>query len=83
MSLFDKGYSRRRIPSAKFEQWKQLETLTLALNSKDNLSTYVICSGMLYGNGEKLFHDMFKAAWLSKQEHRIIGDGKNYPPWFM
>mmetsp|Transcript_45282 Transcript_45282/g.111196 ORF Transcript_45282/g.111196 Transcript_45282/m.111196 type:complete len:707 (+) Transcript_45282:43-2163(+) len=70
----------RRTPSAKFDAWKTLETLCLSLNSKNNLSAYVVCAGILYGSGEHVLHDMFKAAWLSQQSHRIIGPGNNYIP---
>lgn len=44
----------RRIAVGKFEQWKMIETLALALNSQDNLRACVVSAGLLYGNGEKL-----------------------------
>lgn len=50
-------------------------------NSKKNLKTYVLCSGILYGNGEDVFYNHFKQAWLQDpQDLTIYGDGKNRIP---
>jgi len=44
---------------------KALETLCISAgNSKPNLKSYVLCSGILYGNGEDVFYNHFKNAWL-------------------
>ncbi|EER19609.1 hypothetical protein Pmar_PMAR012592 [Perkinsus marinus ATCC 50983] len=45
-----------------------------------NSGEYVVCSGILYGNGEIAFYDDFRAAWLGQETHRIIGDGDNIIP---
>ncbi|KAF4752379.1 hypothetical protein FOZ62_030901, partial [Perkinsus olseni] len=71
---------RRRVPSSRYRSWKTLETLALSLNSLDNINAYVVCSGVLYGNGELAFYDDFRAAWLGEDTHRIIGDGENIIP---
>lgn len=63
----------RRIPSKRYEKWKTIETLVMSLNSKDNLTTYVVAAGAMYGHGEGPFYPAFKAAWLGLQTHRIIG----------
>ncbi|KAF4665073.1 hypothetical protein FOL46_003898, partial [Perkinsus olseni] len=71
---------RRRVPSSRYRSWKKLETLALSLNSLDSINAYVVCSGVLYGNGELTFYDDFRAAWLGEVTHRIIGDGENIIP---
>jgi len=70
----------RRIPSPGFEAWKYLETLALSLGPKEKLRPHVICSGILYGNGETTFNEMFKAAWLTQPVHVILAPGDNYIP---
>jgi len=71
---------RKRIPGPKYMEWKTMETLVMALNSKENLRSFVISAGVLYGNGEQTFHNLFKASWQSKtDELRILG-GENVIP---
>ena len=58
----EKDFTLRK-PSTKYESFKSLETLCLSAgNSKKNLKTYVLCSGVLYGNGEDVFFKHFKVA---------------------
>jgi hypothetical protein len=41
-----------RRPSPKYEQIKSIETLCLAAGkTRESLKSYVLCSGVLYGNG--------------------------------
>lgn len=70
----------RRIPSSSHEAWKYLETLTLSLGSCTQLRPHVIAAGTLYGNGETVFNELFKAAWLTRPTHAIIAPGDNYIP---
>lgn len=70
----------RRVPSPAFESWKYLEALALSLSSKEKLRPHVICAGILYGNGETTFNDLFKAAWLTQPTHAIAYPGSNYIP---
>mmetsp|Transcript_24982 Transcript_24982/g.79359 ORF Transcript_24982/g.79359 Transcript_24982/m.79359 type:complete len:771 (+) Transcript_24982:64-2376(+) len=70
----------RRVPTPKFQEWKTIETLTLALKRKGNIRPYVVCAGVPYGNGEEAFLGLFKAAWQNKDTLRIIGSGANYIP---
>eukprot|EP00913_Durusdinium_trenchii_P032559 g30481.t1 len=65
----------RRVPAATYEAWKYLETLTLSLGSKANLRPHVIGAGVLYGNGETTFNELFQAAWLTQPIHKIIAPG--------
>jgi adenylate kinase len=50
-------------------------------NSKKNLRTFVLCSGILYGDGEDVFYSLFRQAWLQEPPALpIIGDGRNRMP---
>ncbi|CAE8617758.1 unnamed protein product, partial [Polarella glacialis] len=60
--------------------WKYLETLTLSLGSCKNLRPHVVGAGVLYGNGETTFNELFQAAWLTQPIHNIIAPGDNYIP---
>jgi len=81
VSYKEKDYARRK-PSAKYEIFKSIETLCLSAgNSKKNLLTYVLCGGILYGNGEETFANYFKQAWLQDPAAlSYIGEGKNVIP---
>jgi len=72
----------RRNPAQEsvYEAWKYLETLTLSLSSRESLRPHVIAAGILYGNGETTFNDLFKEAWLTRATHSIIEPGDNYIP---
>jgi len=81
MELKDSDLDRRTPDqSSAYEAWKYLETLTLSLSSKEGLRPHVIASGILYGNGETTFNDLFKEAWLTRATHSIIDSGDNYIP---
>ncbi|KAF4661836.1 hypothetical protein FOL46_005555 [Perkinsus olseni] len=73
-----------RCPSAGGPtQWKALEDRALALNDKENVTSYVVCHGVLYGRGELpgIFYDLFKEAWIGRKESiRICGAGGNRIP---
>ncbi|CRG95286.1 P-loop containing nucleoside triphosphate hydrolase, putative [Plasmodium gallinaceum] len=77
--VFSESDYFKRMSSNYFEEYKSVETLILSLNSIKNLNTYVVASGLLYGNGENIFFSIFKNAWLSKDNH-IIDKGNNYIP---
>lgn len=50
-------------------------------SSKNNIKSYVLCSGVQYGFGEKVFYECFKQAWLQQPaELEIYGDGRNKIP---
>lgn len=43
--------------------------------------TYVIASGVTYGEGEEIFHFLFKSAWLGVSPFlKIFGNGQNILP---
>ncbi|KRX09632.1 P-loop containing nucleoside triphosphate hydrolase [Pseudocohnilembus persalinus] len=71
---------RKALP--KYEILKQIETLCLSAgNQKSNLKTFVLCSGILYGDGEDVLYNHFRQAWLQDPaELTIYGEGKNRIP---
>ena len=59
---------------------KEMEDKLLKIN-KENVKVLVVCSGMLYGQGEILFKNFFKAAWMQEpQALPFLGDGSNLIP---
>jgi len=49
-----------RVPHQDFEYLKTLETLAMsAVNTQPKLTVHVMCSGIRYGNGERIFYDHF------------------------
>lgn len=54
-----------RVPSPRFQHFKTLETLALSsTKAKPKFRAYVLCAGIMYGNGERVFYNHFKKAWL-------------------
>lgn len=54
-----------RVPAPRFQALKTLETLALSsVKAQPKLKVYVLCAGILYGNGERVFYNHFKNAWL-------------------
>ena len=48
---------------------------------KPNFKTYIVCSGILYGQGERVFAPYFMQARLQNpQELSFYGNGKNRIP---
>lgn len=71
-----------RIPNRRFAHFKTLETLALSsVKAQPKLTVYVLCSGILYGSGERIFYDHFKRSWLqSPRKLPYIGKGDNLVP---
>jgi adenylate kinase len=63
---------QKRIPAKEYTRWKTAETLALSLNAKENLTAYIVCSGMLYGCGESSLLDSMKASWLQLHTATVI-----------
>jgi len=54
-----------RVPAPRFQALKTLETLALSsVKAQPKLKVYVLCAGILYGNGERVFYNHFKKSWL-------------------
>lgn len=70
-----------RVASPSFEKHKTLETLAMsAVTTQPKLKVHVFCSGIRYGNGEDIFYDTFKSAWLYWQLYYEAKDGENLIP---
>mmetsp|Transcript_9580 Transcript_9580/g.21033 ORF Transcript_9580/g.21033 Transcript_9580/m.21033 type:complete len:954 (-) Transcript_9580:169-3030(-) len=71
----------RRVPLPAMEAWKYLETLALSLGqNREKLRPHVVAAGVLYGNGEETFNELFQAAWLTQPVHTILHPGDNFLP---
>lgn len=60
---FTENDYKMRQPTSEYELIKQIEDEILEFK-KENLKVYVIASGVLYGNGENIFNQHLKQAWL-------------------
>lgn len=71
-----------RVPSPRYQSLKTLETLALSsTKAQPKLKVYVLCSGIMYGNGERTFYNHFKKAWLqAPAKLPYIGAGDNLIP---
>ena len=77
---FKESEYSKRIPNSKYFYYKIIESMALA-NTNPNLKPYIICPGFIYGCGEDIFFDYFRACWLKNIEYiPIIGDGNNHIP---
>lgn len=56
----------KRIPDNKYIQYKIIESQIIQLSQKNNIKSYVICPGFIYGYGEQFFYDIFKSFYLNK-----------------
>ena len=81
MRFTEADYTLRK-PSQPYAYMKSLETLCLAAgNKKPNLKSYVLCSGILYGQDEFVFKPLFEQAWLQHPPELVYyGHGKNRIP---
>lgn len=51
------------------------------VQDKSKLITYIVAAGLTYGQGEGIFHFMFKAAWHGGIPYLpVFGDGQNFVP---
>lgn len=73
---------RKRRTTPNFKEHIALEKLAIKLGRKHkkNLTCYVVCSGINYGNGENMLHWLFKQAWQGAASLPIYGTGTNVVP---
>jgi adenylate kinase len=75
----EQDYLKRKA-SHDYAKIKEVEDKVLNFK-KENVKTYVISAGVLYGLGEAIFNHHFERAWKQNPEKLpIIGEGKNYVP---
>ena len=71
---------KSRLAGPEYEEIKRIEDEILEFK-KENVKTYVLASGIMYGMGENIFESHFKKAWLQNPEKLpYIGEGKNLVP---
>ena len=52
-----------------------------SVNTQPKLRVHILCSGIRYGNGERIFYDHFQKAWIQNpNELPYIGEGENLVP---
>lgn len=71
-----------RVPHERYQHLKTLETLALSsTTTQEKLRVHVMCAGIRYGNGERIFYDHFQQAWIQNPKALpIIGSGDNLIP---
>lgn len=48
---------------------------------RENVKVIIVCPGILYGQGEEIFEDLFRAAWLQNPKALpYLGEGDNLLP---
>lgn len=80
VEISDTDFSKRRcLPSYKPNL--TLERLVYKASKQANLKTYIVCGGLLYGQGEtdQCFHGLFKSAWHCEAQ-TMYGAGGNFLP---
>ena len=73
---------QKRLPIEEYEIIKEIEDEVLNFkNETNNVKTYVISAGILYGKGEAIFNQHIKKAWLQDPVRLpYVGDGDNRIP---
>lgn len=73
---------RKPIPGSRYEQWKEMEDLVRSCFSLEGsqVKAFTVGAGVLYGDGEETFTQLFKDAWLGAQSHTITAPGSNHIP---
>mmetsp|Transcript_90349 Transcript_90349/g.156483 ORF Transcript_90349/g.156483 Transcript_90349/m.156483 type:complete len:481 (+) Transcript_90349:58-1500(+) len=80
LEAYTEDMYNKRVPHVKYTAWKEVEKLCKKANSK-TLHTYVVFSGLRYGEGEDILHPLFKQAWhLAPEGLPIFGPGKQLLP---
>ena len=77
---FEEKDFAKRAASREYAKIKEVEDRVLNFK-KENVKTYVISAGVLYGLGEAIFNHHFERAW--KQDPvklPVVGEGKNFVP---
>ena len=63
--FFKESDYHNRVPHHAFQHLKTLETVAMSsVVTQPKLRVHVLCSGVRYGNGERIFYDHFQKAWI-------------------
>ncbi|PVD26309.1 hypothetical protein C0Q70_13980 [Pomacea canaliculata] len=72
---------RRRKPHPNFKEHISAEKTVIKLGkTATKLVTYVVCTGLTYGEEENIFHYLFKSAWHNAPQLQCFGNGENVVP---
>ncbi|TYZ57456.1 hypothetical protein PybrP1_010844, partial [[Pythium] brassicae (nom. inval.)] len=55
---------KTRKPARKYAELKTAETQVLSANRPDELETYLVAAGLVYGGAQTSFHLVFRDAWM-------------------
>jgi len=84
LTAFQDKFFEQRVPApgSRYEQWKQMEDLVRTCFSLEGsvVKSYIVGAGVLYGDGEETFTQVFKDGWLGLDTHRITLPGTNTVP---
>jgi adenylate kinase len=79
LAFTERDYKMRN-PIDEFKIIKEIEDEVLSFQ-KENVKTYVISAGILYGKGEAVFNSHIQKAWLQEPVRLpYVGDGNNLVP---
>ena len=77
---YEEGDFALRQPPPGFEDLLKIENELLEFK-KENLKVYVVSAGVPYGNGETVFNEHFRSAWLQTPSAlSYLDDGENLVP---
>ena len=77
---FTEADYQMRMSSEEYAAIREAEDLVLNFK-KENIKTYVIAAGVLYGKGEAILNSHFKKAWLQDPLRLpVVGQGNNLVP---
>jgi adenylate kinase len=83
ITLSDAHFEKRKpMPNTKYEQWLQRENLVRSCFSLEGsqVKCFIVGAGVLYGDGEETFTQIFKDAWLGVKSHQVFSPGHNIVP---
>ncbi|ORC84883.1 protein dpy-30 [Trypanosoma theileri] len=82
MEIFTEDQYNRRIPHAKYYNWREAErAVAAAHNEERHLHTSVIFSGLQYGEGEDVLAPFFAQVWnRDEMGLPVYGDGTQIVP---
>nr|CCC52877.1 conserved hypothetical protein, fragment [Trypanosoma vivax Y486] len=82
MEVFTEDQYNRRIPHAKYFNWREAERVVAAANNDErHLHTCVVFAGMLYGEGEDVLEPFFLKVWSRGERGLpIYGSGSQLVP---
>lgn len=73
---------KTRKPARKYAELKTAETQILSANRPDELETYLVAAGLVYGGAQSNFHLVFRNAWMYPAKDLLVpsipgGSAKN------